>query len=714
MPLLKKTPFTLREPPKDLKPDEIVYQVRFTKEIFRNYQAYLNRLNLYRQRIWSCKISGKVNLTYEEALVSEKNATEKVQEIPKELVAPALRIIQYSMLSLKDLADTIATKLQENLFVGAELQGRKDGALCPCKVVKVLEEGSAKIKYEVAWLDENNKIMETSVVKRDNLEWKKFPLSRRMLKPFIRNSIYRSSPWVLHNNVAQKHGISCDPPQELKGKFFIQNGLVVCNKKRKDAENGKNNEEGGKRKKKRVQGEEVEATKMEIVNEMENNRVNYPIDDLLVQPGADDPVFTDRPSPSRDFNIQMECVGDLLVVWDFCCSFGRMLYLSPSTLEDLENAVCHKESNLSLIVEMHSALLRLLIKDKSEYFLALQKRNRKMKITLVNWAEYLCDFLELINVPDLSIHTTTIKRGHYGLLDVRDKLSILRALVNQVLETDLLREKLGEHIEQRQALVATRRGEAVEEGRRRKEEKDRSKAETLEDKGVNGSAKESAKGNLNVSANEKNHFENGERAKELNEKVISAPENHISDKSHGSDTASKKTKQTAAEILDENVKNLSSKMGGKQLKQETKEVDKRSKEQRREHFEREMEKRVLRTNSLGKDRNYNRYWWFRRDGRIFVESSDSEQWGYYSSKEELDAFMGSLNCKGEREKALEAQLQKLYSRICVELQKRSKDLDQKIAVEEEAVLRRSTRVRALPRENTANAFLRYANKWKEE
>ena len=55
----------------------------------------------------------------------------------------------------------------------------------------------------------------------------------------------------------------------------------------------------------------------------------------------------------------------------------------------------------------------------------------------------------------------------------------------------------------------------------------------------------------------------------------------------------------------------------------------------KEYFEREMEKRFIRTSPLGKDRNYNRYWWLRRDGRIFVESSDSKEWGYYSSKEEV-------------------------------------------------------------------------------
>lgn len=141
--------------------------------------------------------------------------------------------------------------------------------------------------------------------------------------------------------------------------------------------------------------------------------------------------------------------------------------------------------------------------------------------------------------------------------------------------------------------------------------------------------------------------------------------------------------------------------------------EKKSKEQRKEYFAREIEKRVIRTSPLGKDRDYTRYWWFQRDGRIFVESSDSRQWGYYSSKEELEALMGSLNCKGERECALKKQLAKFYDRICLGLQKRLKDLAYKIAAEE-AVLRRSTRVRAPPRENPANAFLKYVNKWKEE
>lgn len=59
----------------------------------------------------------------------------------------------------------------------------------------------------------------------------------------------------------------------------------------------------------------------------------------------------------------------------------------------------------------------------------------------------------------------------------------------------------------------------------------------------------------------------------------------------------------------------------------------------KEYLEREMEKRFIRTNPLGKDRDYNRYWFFRKDSRIFVESSDHKQWGYYTTKTEVSIIL---------------------------------------------------------------------------
>ncbi|KAM5577940.1 hypothetical protein ABKV19_008323 [Rosa sericea] len=696
MPLLKRKPFPLAELPNDLDPNELVYQVRYTGEIFRDYDEYLNRINLYRQRVWMCKVSGKTNLTYEEALLSEEHATEKVHLFPKEVMAPALQIIQYSMLPLKDLADMIAAKLNERLYVGAELYARKDAGTYSCKISNVLEDGTGTIKYEVAWLDRNKKVTGTSIINGEDLVQKKPQFSRNFVKLFIRESTYRNAPWVLHDKLAQSHGISKSVPQNLKGKVSFKDGLLVCKKRKEMEEEAK--DEPGNCKRKKLDGSERDQPAEESIK--------YPIDDLLVQPHPDDPVFTDRPSPSRDFNVPMECFGDLLMVWDFVSSFGRLLHLWPFSLEDFEKAICHKKGNLTLLVETHAALLRVLIKDNGEYVLAVQKR--RPKITLITWTDYLCDFLEMVNIPELRDHTATIKRGHYGLLDANAKLAIFRELINQALESNIVREKLDEIVEQRQALGASRREEALEEARKKREKKERLNAEPDVNRGVDLKSVGSAAANGN-------HIrQNGDIVKKRNGEIQSYREDHVSDKSESKQlhTASKQNVEGKAPI--NNGKDLSDKDAKKLPRDDGKEVRGKSSKERREYYEREMEKRFVRTDSLGKDRNHNRYWWFQRDGRVFVESSDSKQWGYYSSKEELNLLMGSLNCKGERERELKKQLEKFYSRISLALEKRSKELAQKIAMEDESVVRRSTRVRAPPSKNPANAFLEYVNKWKEE
>ncbi|KAG5021461.1 hypothetical protein JHK82_017362 [Glycine max] len=74
----------------------LVLRLQHSLRVRQGQSDYLNRLNQYRQRVWTCKITGKSGLTYEEVLVLEKHAAEKVQQIPEELVAPALRIIHYT------------------------------------------------------------------------------------------------------------------------------------------------------------------------------------------------------------------------------------------------------------------------------------------------------------------------------------------------------------------------------------------------------------------------------------------------------------------------------------------------------------------------------------------------------------------------------------------------------------------------------------------
>ncbi|XP_031114885.1 DDT domain-containing protein DDB_G0282237-like [Ipomoea triloba] len=731
MPLYKRKPFALLEKPEDLKPNELVFQVRFTKEIFRDYGDYLKRMHLYRQRIWSCKLSGKNYLTYEEALLSEKEAGEEVQLFPKELLAPVLRDVQFSMLSLNDLVNAIAVKLHGRLSVDTNLYGRKNSCIYTCRIVRIVEEDE-KTQYEVEWMDKYDDISECTLVNEEDLIRKKLPYSRGVLKLLIRESTYRSIPWVLHDKLAKEHGIPTHPPPELESEISLKDGLVVVNKKRKRSECSQTDmdvEENElldpKRKNCSRNSHEPLSNGKSVYEEngnLELNAVRYPIDDLLVQPSESDKYLTARPSPSRDFNAPMHCVGDLLMVWDFCTSFGRLLQLSPFSLEDFENAVCHSDSNVILIMEAHSALLRLLMKDNVRYFFTIKKKKRKTKITLVTWAEYLCDFLEMISIAELSAHISTIRRGHYGLLDVGVKLKILGELVAQAFMSDLFKEKLDEDIEKRQALSAARRDEALEEGRKRREEKERSKTQSVEKVARNGHID-------SMNPVNSNHIrENGHVSNEGKEKWASCLK-HSSDDSDGDaemvnekDAAenicnsSKKAalKNGMMELMQNKTKDQKQRAAHKLRKNQIKEtIEKRSKEQRKEYLDREIEKRVIRTSPLGKDRDHNRYWFFRREAKIFVESSDSMEWGYYSSKEEVDALLGSLNVKGVRERALKKQLEKFYDKIILEIQKKLKDATQESATEE-SVRRRSTRVRAPPGENPALVFLKYVNKWKKE
>ncbi|WOG91576.1 hypothetical protein DCAR_0310825 [Daucus carota subsp. sativus] len=695
MPLYKKKPVPLVENPTGLSPDEAVFQVRFTKEIFRDYGEYLNRICFYRKRIWMCKVTGKSNLTFEEALMSEKRAIEKVQQFPSNLVAPVLREVQYSMLNLKDLVSMIAEKLQESMVEGSELYGRKNNRIYPCKIMKVLEEEADKTQYQVAWLDKEKKVTGNAVVDGNDLIKKKLPFSREVLKSFIRESTYRSVPWVLHDELAQKHGISTDPPEDVVPKMSILHGCVTNGKrKRRD---GKKNDSPVKNKKTLKANQEHSAIDVDNIYD----ETKYPIDDLLVPTARYDPAIAQRPIPSSDFKIPNDCVGDLLMVWDFCSSFGRLLQLSPFSLEDFENALCHKESYVVLIVETHSAFLCSLMKDNGEYFLATQRKKRKPKITLLKWTEYLCDFLEMVGTDEFSGYLPTIRRGHYGLLDVSAKLGILRELVARVLATELYREKLDEYIEERQALAAANREEALAEGRKRREAKDHklhsngNHTTTTEGRRVGSEGSNSgelvtydgnppneatARGELTLRSESSKTKKNGMEKKADDKAVVAM--NHLTGKG-------------IQEVATNDSKYIA---GEKGLKQ------------RKEYLAREMEKRIIRTNPLGKDRHYNRYWFFRRDFRIYVESSDSKQWGYYSTKEELDSLIGSLNRKGVRERALKKELEEYYERICLGIQKKLKDS----AAAEEADVRRSTRIRAPPRQNPALAFLKYENKWKED
>ena len=56
------------------RPDDEIFYCEATKEVFRDYEEFFQRTILCNSLVWSCSITGKAGLTYEEAVDCEKKA----------------------------------------------------------------------------------------------------------------------------------------------------------------------------------------------------------------------------------------------------------------------------------------------------------------------------------------------------------------------------------------------------------------------------------------------------------------------------------------------------------------------------------------------------------------------------------------------------------------------------------------------------------------
>lgn len=85
MPLLKKLPFVRADPPRDLHPDSEVFFCESTREVFSNYEDFFERTILCNSMVWSCSVTGKSGLTFDEAVEAERKAKKRLGNMPRPL-----------------------------------------------------------------------------------------------------------------------------------------------------------------------------------------------------------------------------------------------------------------------------------------------------------------------------------------------------------------------------------------------------------------------------------------------------------------------------------------------------------------------------------------------------------------------------------------------------------------------------------------------------
>lgn len=127
----EREPYRPIPPPADLLPGERVWTVRFTNEVFRDYDEYLKRMELYRRRVWassdaanagtSAAAAAKTPLTYEEALQAEHTVVVPKPEasFPELFVEQIAHLVQHlTKVKLRDVVDLVYDHFKNHYVEG--------------------------------------------------------------------------------------------------------------------------------------------------------------------------------------------------------------------------------------------------------------------------------------------------------------------------------------------------------------------------------------------------------------------------------------------------------------------------------------------------------------------------------------------------------------------------------------------------------------------
>ncbi|KAJ3315236.1 hypothetical protein HDV04_003629 [Boothiomyces sp. JEL0838] len=371
MPICNNPAYSLAELPseealKALEDDKVFY-IPYTGEIFTSYQEYYDRIVLYRQKIWTCEMTNKQNLTYKAALESERKTTAKLDaKFPPVWIKPTLELIHFNRLSLNDLVDHIYDYFRGTRFVNeyVYIDVPTAGAERSVEKAIILEklDQSVPVTLEKKVGDKRQMQREAREAREDNSRVPDDPhhyriqlcsapskeyivlpgqmrrgrqqLSKQTFKKYVKEVATKDkwvgSPWHVKPSLVIKYGLPSEPPEN----FGIKQ---------------KYDDELGKRGKRRP---------MDLYNS--------PIEDTELF----DPQYAkklDNPPPERpklgiDFGgVSPDNAFNLIRVYTFITVYGKPLRVYPFKFHDFIAALSYNEADppCDLICEVFASLLHV-------------------------------------------------------------------------------------------------------------------------------------------------------------------------------------------------------------------------------------------------------------------------------------------------------------------------------------------------------------------
>ncbi|XP_033125936.1 bromodomain adjacent to zinc finger domain protein 1A-like isoform X2 [Anneissia japonica] len=220
MPLLRRKEFIPEKPPVDLDPDEEVFWCPLTNEIFREYDEFFQRTILCNSLVWSCGLTGRPNLTYQEAVESEEKAKKHLASFPSYLEAPILFIASLTRRGrLVDMCDDVFVFSRDRFYVGEIVEVKKGSTCETCRIVEVIAPSANGASKENVVIDLTEDDDEDDVVvieddSQDKLSLKPKAQKREILDP----KVYVYSVVPTKGNLVQ-FDVKCSHISRRKGLY---------------------------------------------------------------------------------------------------------------------------------------------------------------------------------------------------------------------------------------------------------------------------------------------------------------------------------------------------------------------------------------------------------------------------------------------------------------------------------------------------------------
>ncbi|EXJ93048.1 hypothetical protein A1O3_01604 [Capronia epimyces CBS 606.96] len=208
-----------------------VWVIPEANEVFTSYDAYLERMDFFKSKRFTCEVTGRSGLTFFDALRSEQAGSREIDEaFPQALREPVLRRVQFSTTSrLDNLVEEVFNEFKNDFYPGelvtvilddsTRLYGRVRDKAKFAEIKRpdgvVLREGFSR--YFVRLIDRPD---EEALVDDNHIARDRKVFTKQMLRSFIKNTVTREgwtgAPWLVKPEVAERFRIDTNVPPHLQ------------------------------------------------------------------------------------------------------------------------------------------------------------------------------------------------------------------------------------------------------------------------------------------------------------------------------------------------------------------------------------------------------------------------------------------------------------------------------------------------------------------